>query len=140
MLSKSDIVQEAKTWIGTPFKHQGRVKGLGVDCVGLIIGVAHAFKLTDFDYRNYSHTPDGFLMQQLLAEHLKIISIQEAKHGDIVLMRFEAQPQHLAILSDYGMIHAYAQVRRCVEHRMDQLWQSRIVGAYAYPSVEGSAL
>ena len=136
MPTKIEIVSEAKSWIGTPFKHQGRIKGIGVDCVGLIVGVAHAFQLTQFDYTNYSHTPDGFLMQQLLAKHLEVIPIQEAKAGDIVLMRFEAQPQHLAILSDYGMIHAYAQVRRCVEHRLDQLWQSRIVNAYSYPNIK----
>jgi len=136
MPTKIEIVQEAKTWIGTPFKHQGRIKGLGVDCVGLIIGVAHVFKLTEFDYTNYSHTPDGFLMQQLLAQHLDVMAIQAAKAGDIVLMRFEAQPQHVGILSHYGIIHAYAQVRRCVEHRLDDHWQSRIVGAYAYPHVE----
>ena len=136
MPTKTEIVAEAKTWIGTPFKHQGRVKGLGVDCVGLIIGVAHFFKLTDFDYVNYSHTPDGFLMRQLLDQHLYSIPIPEAKAGDIVLMRFEAQPQHVGILSDYGIIHAYAQVRRCVEHRLDQHWRSRIVGAYAYPDMK----
>src|SRR5688500_4795322 len=121
MPSKLDIVAEAKTWMGTPFKHQGRVKGLGVDCVGLIIGVAHTFQLTKFDYTNYSYTPDGFLMRQLLDQHLQSIAIQEAKAGDIMLMRFDVAPQHLAILSDYGMIHAYAQVRRCVEHRLDEL-------------------
>ena len=107
-----------------------------MDCVGLIIGVAHKFELTDFDYTNYSHAPDGFLMQQLLAQHLQSISIPEAKSGDIVLMRFETQPQHVGILSDYGIIHAYAQVRRCVEHRLDAIWQSRIVAAYAYPGVK----
>jgi NlpC/P60 family putative phage cell wall peptidase len=136
MPNKIAIVEEARTWIGTPFKHQGRIKGLGVDCVGLIIGVAHFFKLTDFDYRNYSHTPDGFLMRQLLDQHLRSISIQDAKPGDIVLMRFEAEPQHVGILSDYGIIHAYAQVRHCVEHRLDNIWKSRIVGAYAYPHIE----
>jgi len=138
MPNKLEIVQEAKTWIGTPFKHQGRVKGLGIDCVGLIIGVAHYFKLTEFDYTNYSHTPDGFLMRQLLDQHLRSIPIEAAKSGDIVLMRFEAQPQHVGILSDYGIIHAYRQVRRCVEHRLDHLWQSRMVGAYAYPGVQDS--
>ena len=139
MLTKSDIVLEAKTWIGTPFKHQGRIKGIGVDCVGLIIGVAHYFKLTEFDYTHYSHTPDGYLMQQLLDQHLESIAIHAAKPGDIVLMRFDTEPQHVGILSDYGIIHAYAQVRRCVEHRLDGVWQSRIVGAYAYPNVNAAS-
>lgn len=138
MPTKTEIVQEAKTWIGTPFKHQGRVKGLGVDCVGLIIGIAHAFHLTDFDYAAYSHAPDGITMQKLLNQHLHAIPIHTAKAGDIVLMRFDAQPQHVGILSDYGLIHAYAQVRRCVEHRLDAVWRARRVCAYAYPGVENA--
>ena len=35
-----DVVKEARTWIGTPFVHQGRTKGLACDCLGLMIGVA----------------------------------------------------------------------------------------------------
>jgi NlpC/P60 family putative phage cell wall peptidase len=138
MPTKTEIVAEAKTWIGTPFKHQGRVKGLGVDCVGLIIGIAHAFTLTDFDYTAYSRTPDGITMQRLLNQHLQAIPIHTAMAGDILLMRFDAQPQHVGILSEYGIIHAYAQVRRCIEHRLDAVWRARVVCAYAYPGVENA--
>jgi cell wall-associated NlpC family hydrolase len=34
------IVAEAETWLNTPFRHQGRLKGQGVDCVGFISEVA----------------------------------------------------------------------------------------------------
>lgn len=135
MITRANIIQEARTWIGTPFKHQGRVKGIGVDCVGLIIGIAKAFNLSDFDITHYSRLPDGFLMQSLLDLHLQPINKASIQAGDILLMRFEHEPQHLAIVSDIGIIHAYAQVRRCVEHRLDDLWRSRIVSAYAFPSL-----
>ena len=29
----------AETWIGTPYRHQGAVKGVGCDCLGLIRGI-----------------------------------------------------------------------------------------------------
>src|SRR4051794_8469193 len=35
------IVTEAETWLGTPFHHQGRVKGAGVDCAMLLAEVYH---------------------------------------------------------------------------------------------------
>ncbi len=38
--SGSDVVRTARTWLGTPYHHQGRLKGVGVDCAGLLIGVA----------------------------------------------------------------------------------------------------
>ncbi len=36
------VVAEARTWEGTPWHHQGRVKGAGVDCLMLIAGVFEA--------------------------------------------------------------------------------------------------
>ncbi|WP_436904878.1 hypothetical protein [Acinetobacter johnsonii] len=32
-------VQEALTWLGTPYHHQGRVKDVGVDCGTLLCEV-----------------------------------------------------------------------------------------------------
>ncbi len=34
-----EAVQEALTWLGTPYHHQGRIKGVGVDCGTLICEV-----------------------------------------------------------------------------------------------------
>jgi hypothetical protein len=32
-------VREARTWIGTPYRHQASVKGVGADCLGLVRGI-----------------------------------------------------------------------------------------------------
>ncbi len=37
--SRSDIVAEALSWVGTPYRHQASLKGVGCDCLGLIRGV-----------------------------------------------------------------------------------------------------
>jgi cell wall-associated NlpC family hydrolase len=29
---RAAVVAEARSWLGTPFHHQGRVKAAGVDC------------------------------------------------------------------------------------------------------------
>jgi len=47
---RHDIVNEAITWLNTPYQHQGRIKANttfkgGVDCGGLIIAIGNAFKL-----------------------------------------------------------------------------------------------
>lgn len=33
------IVAEARTWAGTPYRHQASLKGVGCDCLGLLRGV-----------------------------------------------------------------------------------------------------
>lgn len=32
MSKNLEAVTEALTWLGTPYHHQGRIKGVGVDC------------------------------------------------------------------------------------------------------------
>ena len=36
------IVAEALEWVGTPYRHQGSLKGVGCDCLGLVRGVWQA--------------------------------------------------------------------------------------------------
>ncbi|GJE41916.1 NlpC/P60 family protein [Methylobacterium soli] len=33
------FVAEARTWLGTPYRHQASLKGVGCDCLGLVRGV-----------------------------------------------------------------------------------------------------
>ncbi|MFL5163197.1 MAG: peptidase P60, partial [Microvirga sp.] len=33
------ILAEARSWIGTPYRHQASLKGIGCDCLGLLRGV-----------------------------------------------------------------------------------------------------
>jgi hypothetical protein len=36
------IIAEARSWIGTPYRHQASLKGVGCDCLGLLRGVWRA--------------------------------------------------------------------------------------------------
>jgi cell wall-associated NlpC family hydrolase len=133
MTTRQQIVDESRKWIGTRWIHQGRSRA-GVDCVGLVIRVAHALNLSTFDTADYSRQPDPVRMRALLAEHMT--PVIHPQLGDVLLMRFEKEPQHVAIVTDIGIIHAYAQARRVCEHRLDSVWQSRVVGAYQFKGIE----
>lgn len=135
MTTRADIVAEARQWLGVRWHHQGRNRA-GIDCIGLAIEVAHAFGLSRFDITDYSRQPDPVMMRALLAEHMDAIAVASALPGDLLLMRFERDPQHVAIMTDTGIIHAYAQARKVVEHRLDSQWKARIVGAYRYKGIE----
>ena len=39
MPSPEEIVAAARSWIGTPYRHQASLKGVGCDCLGLVRGV-----------------------------------------------------------------------------------------------------
>jgi cell wall-associated NlpC family hydrolase len=40
--NRDQIVAEARSWIGTPYRHQASLKGVGCDCLGLVRGVWRA--------------------------------------------------------------------------------------------------
>ena len=51
---RSRIVATAREYLLTPFHHQGRKKGVGIDCVGLIACVGHELGILDYDCTDYS--------------------------------------------------------------------------------------
>lgn len=128
-----DVVAAARGWLGTPWHHQGRLKGVGVDCVGLVIGVARELDLSIFDVTGYHHRPAlGAVEQGCRAQ---MLPVDPATPGDVLLFEVGGQPQHLGFLTDVGVLHALAPMRRVVEHRLDEEWTRRIVAAFRLPGV-----
>ena len=141
MIDPRAVVTEARSWMGTPFQHQARVKGVGVDCAGLIIGVAHALAISDFDITDYGRIPLPAEMGALLAEHLDPIGQGGLQPGDILWLVVDVDPQHLAIVTaimpEITIIHAFAHggINKVVEHNAGRLWLSKIAGCYRYRGV-----
>lgn len=150
MATRNQIVIEARAWLGTRFHHQASAKGVGCDCIGLVrgVGIACGIYPADFlslpevqQFKGYSLLPSNRQLEKGCAMFAVPIAVDDAKPGDFVLMRFDGEPQHLAILGDYAggllsVIHAYAGARRVVEHRLDDVWAARVVAAFAFPGVE----
>ncbi len=103
------MVAEARSWLGTPYVHQGRVKGAGVDCAGLVICVGHALGLTEFDADGYARLPDGWRLMALCEAHMDRIGVDEIAPGDVVLLRWRRYPQHVAIVGDASASSAQAR-------------------------------
>jgi cell wall-associated NlpC family hydrolase len=140
---QGQIVTQARTWLGTPFHHQGRLKEVGCDCLGLFIGIAKELdvyspdddrKLADLDIINYSATPNTERLIRELEQNLEQISPDDLKPGTLALFNVINSPQHLGIITDYaggelGLLHSISG-RGVVEHHLNQDWRSRICRAY----------
>lgn len=139
MAGNNDIVEAARGWVGTPFKHQGRVKNLGVDCIGLAIGVAKDLgipldtrKMRELGDGSYGRDPYNAKLEKALDVLLDKVPMNDLSLGDILLMRFRMDPQHLAIYGGKTIIHAYSNVGKVVEHRYADVWRARTVAAYRF--------
>lgn len=139
-----DILAAAQSELGTPFRHQGRTPGGALDCAGLVIVVAEKLGADYVDQQGYSRYPsDGLLESALDAQPcLRRVALVDMQPGDVLLMRFNSDPQHLAIFagrSDVyqaeGIIHAWLQARKVCEHVLTDEWRSRIVRVYRFRGV-----
>lgn len=129
----SEIIAEARTWLGTPFHHQGRVKGVGVDCIGLVVGVGRDLGLVDYDTTDYGRIPNPVVMGKGLREHL--IQTDQIVPGCVLWFAFTQAPMHLGIVTDSGLIHAYATAEKVVETGLDEQWVKRTRGVFLFPGV-----
>jgi cell wall-associated NlpC family hydrolase len=125
------IVIEARRWLGTPWRHQGRVLGVGVDCGGLIIGVGKELNLLAFDAKpQYGRLPHWEELRLVLREYLEPSG--KMQKGSILCFAFGGEPQHIGIYTGENLIHSYAQARRVVEHRLDGMWLECLRSVWAY--------
>jgi cell wall-associated NlpC family hydrolase len=133
------LVTEARRWLGTPFRHQGRIRGEGVDCIGLVLEPARGLGLTDYRPPAYSRLPDAGTLRRELARHLMTVAKAEMHPGDILLLAVPLSPSHLALVGELAgtltMIHASGPIGRVVEHGIDAVWDGRIRGVYRFPDL-----
>lgn len=129
MINRTTISSAARLWINTPFHPQGRRIGIGVDCLGLIIGVANHLKLKSLQGRDLScydtciynvGVPCAELMLSTLPMHF--IKIDNPEPGAILSCINSSQYGHLGIISsDNTFIHACMLRGKVVEERIPVL-------------------
>ncbi len=136
---RQQIVQEARTWIGTPYHHQASLKGVGCDCLGLIRGVWRALYGEEPEAPP-PYTPDwaeargSETLLYAATRHLQTIDMADAGPGNVVLFRWRNQlpAKHCAILTGpETMIHAHESTP-LAEVPMGPWWQRRMAAAFRF--------
>lgn len=128
-LSNAEVVQVARAWLGTPYRHMGREKGAGVDCVQFVAAVGEEAGLCPPlalpPYRMINRPDKTLAMVERFAYRL---SKDDPSLGAIVFFgRRPGLPTHFGIASElfgkFAVIHADPIMGRVVEHPVpvDQL-------------------
>ena len=131
---------EARSYLRTPYHHQGRRKGVGVDCVGIVTGLAKFAHVNFVDRQGYGQFGRGVNLPQELGKWLQPLTVREAEPGDVMCFWMSEQRKdwicHCGILGDANtLIHTHSEVGQVVEHRMDKYWLERRASAFRYPTV-----
>jgi NlpC/P60 family putative phage cell wall peptidase len=113
---RAAVVAEARTWIATPYHHEARLKGIGVDCAQLLAGVFSSVGL--IAPPRVPHYPPDWHLHRDAERYLGVILAHAREFdsstssvpqpGDVVLWRFGRCFSHGAIVSAWPkVIHSY---------------------------------
>jgi len=134
------IVAEARSWLGTPYRHQGRSKGVGCDCLGLVLGVWREIYGAEPEPPG-PYAPDWAeaggqdLLLSAARRHCFEKAANELSSGDLILFRWRQHlpAKHAGILvGPDRFIHAYQGSAVVISTLVPQ-WRRRIAGVFAFP-------
>lgn len=139
-----ELVEEAKSWVGTPFMAHSRVKGAGVDCVNLAAALYLKTRFLDsFDPPPYAldggvHNTRSQIIDWL-EEHPRFLAVWH-KHGpglydplagDALVFKNAQSEHHVAVmLAGNHFIHAVNHRKVTIGALSDPLYKHALSAVY----------
>jgi len=142
-ITSSDIVAQARGWIGTPYRHQASLQGIGCDCLGLVRGVWRALygeepeKMPAYSC-DWAEAARVETLAEAGARHLIAVPHADMGAGDVLLFRWRKGlvAKHAAILTGDGtMIHAHDSAA-VAEVAFAPWWRRRVAYVFRFPGVD----
>ena len=143
MSMRDDVMRIATRWIGTPYRHQASLEGVGTDCLGLIRGVWRELygaepELVPAYAPDWAERSGQERLMEAAARHFgPSIPVAEARPGDLLLFRWRAgcAAKHVGILApEGGFIHAYEQAA-VIRSALTPSWARRIAAVHVFPEI-----
>ena len=124
---RAAVVAEAMTWLGTPWRHMARLKGVGVDCANLPIAVYAACGLIE-DFTPPPYPRDWHIHMReerivpILQRFAREIDPADQQPGDPLVYKIGRVYSHCALVIEPGRlgIHAAVNEGRVVRCNLDR--------------------
>jgi NlpC/P60 family putative phage cell wall peptidase len=141
-IARTRIVAEARAWIGTPYRHQASLKGIGCDCLGLVRGVWRALYGEEPETAppyapDWAEAARAEPLAQAALRHLEPVDLAAFAAGDVLLFRWRAglAAKHAAIVTvPASMVHAHDGAA-VAEVAIAPWWRRRLAFAFRFPGV-----
>jgi cell wall-associated NlpC family hydrolase len=114
---RAAIVAEARSWVGTPFVLHADVRGIGIDCVFLVLRTYQAAGVVPADFPDPRPYPSGWARdgvgtryrdELLVPYFVELPPTTPRLPADLLLYKEHAAEAHSAIVTAWPMvIHAY---------------------------------
>lgn len=138
MTTRAEVITELRTWIGVPWRHQGRSR-FGIDCIGLVTVMAAMLEgsevVAQHDRMDYARTPNRYDLAGVFDVFCDRIMFDAVQDGDILVFADGPYPCHVAVAATLdgrrSMIHAAARLRKVSEELVTDFWRSKLTHCYA---------
>lgn len=130
------LVAAARKYLGVRFSHRGR-RVDRLDCVGLVWRAYLDCGVVLECPEDYGREPDAQRFGEAIRSALGP-PVDRLAVGDVVTLRTESHPHHIAIVGDYpesgfSLVHASGDHGRVVEHRLSDDYLERVVTIHRRP-------
>jgi NlpC/P60 family putative phage cell wall peptidase len=133
------VVDEARKWLGTPYRHQGSRRQVGADCLGLVRGIWREIYSSEPEEAgpyamDWAEKGDDDKLLNAAVKHF-IKAERAPDFGQLILFRWNAGAlaKHAGIMvSSTHFIHAYSGVG-VVESPLVPAWRKKIAGMFSFP-------
>lgn len=134
------VVAAAQLWLGTPYRHQASLRGVGCDCLGLIRGVWRALNGPEPETLppyspHWAETGAGDPLLAMAGRHLLPATAPVISPGEVLLFRWRdgLPAKHCGIALGAGrFIHAHDGVAVAAVS-LPPAWQRRLAGRFLFP-------
>jgi NlpC/P60 family putative phage cell wall peptidase len=135
------VAAEALRWVGTPYRHQGRRRQVGCDCVGLLLGVwrnvlGAAPNAPEAYSPDWAEATGRELLLAALREHATAKADAPVAAGDIIAFRWRPHlpAKHVGIaVSPDNFVHAW-RVGGVGLAVLDPHWRRRVAAIFTLPN------
>lgn len=141
MTSRANIVAAARGWVGTPYRHQASLKGVGCDCLGLVRGVWREVMGGEPERPppysgDWADAGGGEPLLEAAGRHLVEGERAAIEAGDVLLFRFRPHlpVKHCAIATGSdAMVHAH-QGAAVAEVAIRPWWDRHLAAVFRFPA------
>lgn len=135
------LVSAARGWLGTPYRHQASLRGIGCDCLGLVRGLWRDCIGPEPEppppyAPDWAEAGGEEQLARAYARFFLPVPVAAAGPGDVVLFRWRTglPAKHCGVLTTpQTMIHAHDGL--AVTEVPLSLWRRRLVLAFRFPGV-----
>lgn len=134
-ITEDKIIEIARSWLNTPWHHNQKQKGLGVDCVNFLASVAieSGYEIAPIP-KKYGRIASSNEIESYLDLHfIRNIDKKILNKTNVLLFKYSGYNTHVGIATSHNtMIHASLPHGKVIEHPIDGVWWRILKNSWSF--------